>query len=313
MLFFYAWLRMVDVMTVGESASAPENGVRVVTRFFPVSAALAPYCSIIYLTEVEAPPGVQVEDYLHPEWANLRFIEGEFSFAAIAGAAPEPTPPFVVTGPTSRATHFIVGSMRAWGIGFLPAGWAKFFAVPAEELADRFVDGAQHPAFAAHAPLLDALRRANDVEGAARLLDGHFAGLLAAAPRDDPAIFAAHAALVDDEQTSVADLGAKLDLSERSVERLSRRAFGFPPKLLLRRQRFLRSLARFMLDPSMSWIETLDYQYYDQAQFTRDFRRFMGMSPRAYAAQPKPILAAAARGRAAAAGEAVQGLHKPAG
>jgi AraC-like DNA-binding protein len=304
---------MDDVMTVGESASGPESGVRVATRFFPVSAALAPYCSIIYLTEVEAPTGVQIEDYLHPEWANLRFIEGEFSAAAVAGEAPQPTPPFVVAGPTSRATHFIVGPMRAWGIGFLPAGWAKFFAVPAEDFTDRFVDGARHPAFAAHAGLAAKLRSANDVEGAARLLDDHFANLLAAAPRDDPAIFAAHAALVDDELTSVADLGAKLGLSERSVERLSRRAFGFPPKLLLRRQRFLRSLARFMLDPSMSWIETLDYHYYDQAQFTRDFARFMGMSPRAYAARPKPILGAAARARAAAAGEAVQGLHKPAG
>jgi AraC-like DNA-binding protein len=300
-------------MTVGESASGPADGVRVATRFFPVSAALAPYCSIIYLTEVEAPPGTRIEDYLHPEWANLRFIDGEPSRAGVGGEAPEATPSFVVVGPTSKATYFEVGPMRAWGIGFLPAGWAKFFAVPAEDFADRFIDGAAHPAFAAHAPLARRLREANDVEAAARLLDDHFAGQIADAPRDDPAIFAAHAALVDDDLTSVSDLSGKLGISERSVERLSRRAFGFPPKLLLRRQRFLRSLARFMLDPSMSWIETLDYHYYDQAQFTRDFKRFMGMSPRAYAARAKPILAAAARARAAAIGEAVQGLHKPAG
>jgi len=37
------------------------------------------------------------------------------------------------------------------------------------------------------------------------------------------------------------------------------------------------------------------------------------MSPRDYAAMPKPILGAAALARAAAAGAAVQGLHKPAG
>ncbi|WP_257546049.1 AraC family transcriptional regulator [Sphingopyxis sp. DBS4] len=300
-------------MTVGETASGPAAGVRVTTRFFPVSEPLRPYCSIIYLTEVEASPGVRVEDYLHPEWANLRFIDGEPSLAAVGGDTPAPAPRFIVTGPTSQATYFAAGRMRAWGIGILPAGWAKFFALPAEDLADHFVDGAQHPAFAAHAPLADELRQANDAESAARLLDDHFAGLLAAAPPDDPAIFAAHAALIDDELTSVAELAEKLGLSERSVERLSRRAFGFPPKLLLRRQRFLRSLARFMLDPSMSWIETLDYHYYDQAQFTRDFQRFMGMSPRAYAARPKPILGAAALARAAAAGEAVQGLHKPGG
>lgn len=298
-------------MTVGESASGPASGVRVVTRFFPVSEALRPYCSIIYLTEVDTPPGTRVEDYLHPEWANLRFIDGEPSIAAVGGGAPEPAPHFVVTGPTSQATYFSAGTMRAWGIGILPAGWARFFALPAEDLADRSVDGAVHPAFAAVAPLADRLRQANDVGAAAQMLDDHFAGLLADAPRDDPAIFAAHAALIDDDLTSVTELAAKLGLSERSVERLSRRAFGFSPKLLLRRQRFLRSLARFMLDPSMSWIETLDYHYYDQAQFTRDFQRFMGMSPRVYAARPKPILGSAAQARAAAAGEAVQGLHKP--
>lgn len=299
-------------MTVGKSASGPAPDVRVLTRFFPVSEALRPYCSIIYLTEVETPPGTRVEDYLHPEWANLRLIEGEPLVAAFGGLTPVVAPHFIVTGPTSQATYFAAGTMRAWGIGILPAGWAKFFALPAEDLADTSVDGARHPAFVHLAPLANRLRQANDVEAAARILDDQFVSLLAGAPRDDPAIFAAHRALVDDELTSVGDLAGKLGISDRSVERLSRRAFGFPPKLLLRRQRFLRSLARFMLDPSMSWIDTLDYQYYDQAQFTRDFQRFMGMSPRAYAARPKPILGSAAFARAAAAGEAVQGLHKPA-
>ena len=300
-------------MTVGKSASGPDAGVRVLTRFFPVSEALRPYCSIIYLTEVDAPPGVRVEDHLHPEWANLRFIDGAPSLAAIGDADPVPAPRFVVTGPTSKAAYFAAGTMRVWGIGILPAGWAKLFALPAEDFADRFVDGDTHPAFAACVSLAARLRQANDVEAAARMIDDHVAALLADAPRDDPAILAAHAALVEDDLTSVAELAEKLGVSERSVERLARRAFGFPPKLLLRRQRFLRSLARFMLDPSMSWIATLDHQYYDQAQFTRDFRRFMGMSPRAYATRPKPILGAAALARAAAAGEAVQGLHKPAG
>lgn len=312
-MFFFAGLRMHGGMTVGKSASGPAPGVRVTTRFFPVSEALRPYCSIIYLTEVETPPGTRVEDYLHPEWTNLRFIDGERSLAAIGDVEPAPAPHFVVTGPTSHATYFAAGNMRAWGIGILPAGWAKYFAVPAEEFADRFVDGAEHPAFAHLAPLGDWLRQANDVEAAARLLDDHFVSLLAGAPHDDPAVFAAHGALIDDELTSVGELAGKLGLSERSVERLSQRAFGFPPKLLIRRQRFMRSLGRFMLDPSMSWIDTLDHQYYDQAQFTRDFQRFMGMSPRAYAALPKPILGAAAHARAAAAGEAMQGLHKPAG
>ena len=300
-------------MTVGDRNGGPDTATRVATRFFPVSAALRPYASIIYLTEIDAPPGARVEDVLHPEWANLRFIAGEAPLAAIGNAAPVPAPAFIAAGPTSRATYFAAGPMRAWGIGILPAGWARYVPIPAEALADRFCDGAAHPAFAALAPLGEALRAIEDAEAAARAIDDHFVALLARAPRDDPMIGKAHAALLDEELASVGDLADKLGLSERSVERLSRRAFGFPPKLLLRRQRFLRSLARFMLDPSMAWTATLDHHYYDQAQFIRDFQRFMGMRPGVYAARAKPILGAAALARAAAAGEAVQGLHKPQG
>ena len=300
---------MTDIFQIpGQGA-----GARIVTRFFPLSDVLRPYVSTIYLTEVTLPDGTRVEDYLHPEWANMRFIDGEAPLAAIGGGPAVAVPRFVATGPTSKASYFAAGNMRAWGIGILPTGWAKFFTLPAADLTDRFCDGGTHPAFAAFAPLADKLRQANDVEAAAALIDDHLVGLLADAPRDDPAILAAHRALIDDDLGSVADLAAKLSMSERSVERLSHRAFGFAPKLLLLRQRFLRSLARFMLDPSMAWIDTLDHHYYDQAQFTRDFRRFMGMSPRAYAALPKPILGAAALARAASAGAAVQGLHKPAG
>ena len=299
-------------MPHSDGSSLPA-GARVATRFFPLSAALRPYISTIYLTEVAVPGDARVEDYLHPEWANMRFVEGEAPFAAVGGGPAAPAPRFIVTGPTSRATYFAAGNMRLWGIGILPMGWAKFLSPPAAELADQSCDGDAHPAFASFAPLAAALRQVNDVDAAAALIDARFCALLSDAPPDDPAILAAHRALVDDELSSVADLSAKLSLSERTIERLSHRAFGFSPKLLLRRQRFLRSLGRFMLDPSMAWIDTMDHHYYDQAQFTRDFQRFMGMSPRDYAARPKPILGAAAVARAAAAGAAVQGLHQPGG
>ena len=88
----------------------------------------------------------------------------------------------------------------------------------------------------------------------------------------------------------VAALQEHLGVSVKALERLCRRYFGFTPKLLLRRQRFLRSLAHYMLDPSLSWVRALDGQYHDQAQFVREFRAFMGLTPTAYARLPHPIL-----------------------
>ena len=152
-----------------------------------------------------------------------------------------------------------------------------------------------------------------DPAGEAARIDAFMLELLASTePSDEEArIRAAHAALINDDTTSVADLAGQLGMSARSLERLSLRAFGFSPKLLLRRQRFLRSLAQFMLDPSLKWIRTLDYQYVDQAHFVRDFQRFMGMSPSRYGALEHPVLRAAAQARTAAAGQAVQALHRP--
>jgi AraC-like DNA-binding protein len=220
------------------------------------------------------------------------------------------------TGPTSHAAHFVAGSMRSWGIGLLPLGWARFVGADAAACANRFSDGASDPPFARFADLLPRLFGARpDAAAEAARIDAYLTGLLAATrpAQDEARIVAAHAALLDPDLRTVGELAGRMAMSTRSLERLCLRSFGFSPKLLLRRQRFLRSLAQFMLDPSLTWISTLDFQYVDQAHFVRDFRAFMGMSPRRYASLEHPVLRAAARARAAAAGEAVQLLHRPQG
>lgn len=291
---------------------SPGEAVKV--RFFLPSPALAPYITTYYLTEVDLAPAATIEDWLHPEWGNLRFARNDGWSAAIGAGPLAPIPHFVATGPTSMATRFHTGPMRSWGIGLLPLGWARLVGSPADRYADCNVDGATEPAFQAFAPLLDLIfSGAPDPAAEAARIDTFLLDLLdrTTAPDDEARIRAAHAALLDLPSGSVGELAARLGLSARSLERLSLRAFGFPPKLLLRRQRFLRSLAQFMLDPTLSWIRTIDWQYVDQAHFVRDFKRFMTMSPSAYAALDKPVLRAAAQARAAAAGAAVQVLHRP--
>jgi AraC-like DNA-binding protein len=289
-----------------------KTGKSVAVRFALPAAGLRLYITTYYRTEFRCAPGDAIEDYLHPEWANLRFLNGTPAEAAIGSDPMRPSPDFAVTGPTSYATHFRVGSGRSWGIGLLPLGWASLFRVEAGNYADRFVDGRRDPAFAAFAPLAAALAQSSgDYAEELALIESHLAKLFHEMLPADPAILALNNALVDPEMITVADLTARLGLQVRSLERLSRRAFGYPPKLLLRRQRFLRSLSRFMLDPSLNWLGALDYHYHDQSHFVRDFKRFMGMKPSAYARLDKPLLTAATRARMEIAGAAVQGLHKP--
>ncbi len=296
-----------------------EVGSSVQLRFALPAAALQPFVTTYYCTEVICSPREPwMEDYLHPEWANLRFL-GEGSAQSVIGAGElEPCPAFTVSGPTSRATRFRLRSGRNWGIGLLPLGWATLFAGNASDYADRVADGHADPLFAAFTPLAQALAASpEDHAHELALIEAHMAQIFAAAGTPDPAplraIAALTAALVDPDKVAVADIADHMGMTVRTLERLSRRAFAFPPKLLVRRQRFLRSLARFMLDPSLTWLGSLDYHYHDQSHFVRDFRQFMGMSPSDYAKRDKPLLMAAARGRMAVAGQAMQGLHTPVG
>ena len=294
--------------------SSQRLGEAVRVRFFMPSSALAPYISTYYLTEVDIAPDDRIEDWLHPEWANLRFARNDSWEAGIGTEPLRPMPHFIATGPTSLAARFRTGPTRIWGIGLLPLGWARLVGHSAINLADRTCDGAATPAYAHFAPLLDTIFAGPaDPAAEAERINAFLLGLFEQRPpaEDEARIKAAHAALVDLDSSTVSEFAEKIGLSPRSLERLSLRAFGFSPKLLLRRQRFLRSLAQFMLDPSLSWIKTLDWQYVDQAHFVRDFKRFMTMSPSAYGALEHPVLRAAARARAAAAGAAVQALHRP--
>nr|WP_282099696.1 helix-turn-helix domain-containing protein [Qipengyuania qiaonensis] len=100
-------------------------------------------------------------------------------------------------------------------------------------------------------------------------------------------------------------------MKPRTFERFCKRHFGFAPSALLRRQRFLRSLGKYMLDPSMRWIGSLDTHYWDQAHFIREFRATMNMKPSEFAALPHPISGAAVRLTSMRAGVTMQALYHP--
>lgn len=290
-----------------------ETGPSVAIRFALPSARLSPYVTTYYRTDVVASasfPGF--EDRLHPEWTNLRFVGAQRLQSAIGDVDLENVPEFSATGPTSCAPRFRMKSGRSWGIGLLPLGWAALFKASAADYSDRIVNAMDDPIFSAFRPLATTLSHSTgEFAEELALIEAHMEGLTLRETPEMRAIHRVSAALVDPKIGTVSDLADQVAMNVRSLERLSKRGFGFSPKLLLRRQRFLRSLSKFMLDPSMKWLNTLDQQYHDQAHFVRDFNSFMGMSPSAYAKIDKPILMAAAQARMAIAGQAVQALHDP--
>jgi len=282
-------------------------GITVSVRFYRLCEALQPYFTALYRFDIQGAEEALVTDYLHPEWAVMRFSNGTPPIATVGPGPLEPQWPFVVSGPTSQSIRFGLTRARIWGLGLQPAGWSRFVDAAASDYADRTVDGSADPAFKLFAPILDRVQDPSlDDDAVASEIDAFLLDCAPPPSRHEAAILACHAAIQDPEVGSVEQLGRRVGLTTRSLQRLCAAYFGFPPKLLLRRQRFLRSLAQFMLEPAMNWSSALDSQYYDQAQFVRDFRSFMGMTPGEYAAMPHPVLDIIMRQRMADQGAAPQ-------
>ena len=280
-------------------------------RFFPPPPQLEGCFTSFYRAEIRAPEGGRVSDYLQPEWANLRFFRGDAPLARMPGDERPTHARFTATGPSSLPAAFDLGTTRLWGVGLFPLGWAKFVAAPAGEFANQVVDGEQTSALADFADLpAKLLDGAPDDEREYAIIMEHF--LSRNRPhRDEARIMAVHAALVDPAVSTVTALADRSGMEARTLERLCHRAFGFAPKLLLRRQRFMRSLAAFMLGDSPNWTGAIDDHYHDQAHFVHEFRAFMTMSPSEYAALDHPILRAFMAERARIWGSPAQTLDRP--
>ena len=280
-------------------------------RFFAPPNQLAGCFTSFYLVEIEAGDGGVLEDYLQPEWANLRFFFGGMPETERPDGSVLVGTPFTATGPSSCPVRFRAPALRLWGIGLLPLGWAKFMHVPAASLADSVNDGLTHPAFAHFKPLYEQLRGTNvDEDGQAAMISAFFLARDRQV-RGTAQIAAVHAALVDPEVHGAAELASRAHLTQRTLERLCARYFGFTPQHLIRRQRMMRTLSAFMLAERASWSQVIDLHYTDHAHFTREFHAFMRMSPSEYAALDHPVLSAVMAERARIMGSPVQTLDRP--
>lgn len=268
------------------------------------------YISTYYFLNT-GPDETEREDFLYPEWATVRFtLQGQATGNTV-GLAPLNIPADSVTGPTGKAALVRFRNVNLVGFGLMPLGWHRMIGCPADRWANTVsaVDAA--PEFSLLAQLRREIDGVTNPEQIAALFD-HI--LLQAIGHPDPLeadIMGIHQAIADPEISNVADLSKATGMTTQQLERLSRRIFGFPPKLLLRRQRFLRTLAKVMQQPDLKWSDALDRQYFDQAHFNREFHQFMGMSPGQYLAMPRETSSASNRARAEHVGQLLQLLQVP--
>ena len=87
----------------------------------------------------------------------------------------------------------------------------------------------------------------------------------------------------DPSVRQVSQVCDRFGLSERALQRLTRRRLGLTPKWLIQRRRLHEASERLRAGPGDLAAIAHDLGYADQAHFTRDFRRVTGITPGGFA------------------------------
>ena len=259
-------------------------------RVFLPAPPLRAYVTFYYFVEAFGP----LTDFLYPEWGNVRLnVSGDWRVINDPRDASDVPHDRVLFGPTDRRGRIVTEGGKTVGFGLTPLGWSRLIGSDAGVMANRVREVGDELGLDLKA--LQAAFRADgddDAAGVARF-DAALLARLAATPPVHPLVLAADRVLRE-RPADVPRFCAAVGVAPRTLHRLCLRAFGFPPKRLLRRQRFLETLGVIRVTPDATFGALMGEEYHDQSHFNRDFRDFMGMTARDYARTPRALMQAAA-------------------
>ena len=105
--------------------------------------------------------------------------------------------------------------------------------------------------------------------------------------QEDPRVHLIDDWIVGGGSADVTALSEQLGLSRRSVERLTRRTHGSTPKRLRAKYRALKVAAAIAVGEVADWrLAPAAEGFADQSHFIREFRRYVGVTPGAFMAEP---------------------------
>jgi AraC-like DNA-binding protein len=209
--------------------------------------------------------------------AQLRFQllgEGEYHFA---NGEIAPTFPVTVIGPTTAPVTAKAGtSLSIFGWGMNPAGWAALMGSAEADYIDRAFDARLifgDWIMQVREELVTAQDFAEQIELGCIAAESVFR-YKATAPFE-------FIRKVDNWLTHDSDveaLAAATGLSQRQLERMTKRHYGMPPKKLARKYRALKAAQLLAHGDSLD-DAGLGLAFYDQSHLIREVKQFTGLTP----------------------------------
>lgn len=237
-------------------------------------------------------------NWMLPSWAQIwiRLTAGPIT-VNIGNRRYDPLQAAVMYGVTSRAMPVTAQGGTTVAVDVSPLGWARFVSTPADEHRDQIAPlDRLLPRDLVH-DLVAALHASDRDLGVKAAIDAVFARHLPAPHPAEPAIERIMAALTAPDVQDIGAAAAHAAINQVTLQRTCRRYFGFSPKLLMMRTRFLRVIAAMLISDDPVDHSLVPPGYHNVPHFLRDANRFLGMTPRRFIAMDMPYLRAALRAR----------------
>lgn len=250
--------------------------VAVSLEYAAPAADLREFISVFYDFRADVP---RFEDDDRADLAQLRFQLNGAGHYRFADGHVQAGPEVQIVGPTMGVTHVCVdGPAEVFGAGLLPAGWGAMIEIDASSVTNRVIDAVE-----LFGPVVrdvrEQLRATISLDERVAIVSRLIRQLISGG-HDQPRWFTRTVDrwLESSLNPQVDDLVTAARLSRRHVERLCKRLYGCPPKLLSRKYRALRA-AVVLAKGEASTAELLSQGFYDQSHCIREIKRFTGVTP----------------------------------
>lgn len=275
------------------------------------SERLAPWLESFHSYHIRLDTGVAHQEMFLPALASIRLQTYGSGFEMRIGKRPSVSVPRVALfGPSAHSAVAGVSTGQLIGVYLRPKGWAALIGKPADRFADAIIDLGEIWGVCA-GRLHEAVSREDDFSVQVAAFEKALAGRLGEEPAALSDVAAIENVLADPEVVTVEQALQRLDMPDWKFARMSRRHFGFTPKLMMRRARFMRTILKIRGQGGTPWAQLVDEAYVDQSHFIRDCRDFLDMTPVQFANRFQPMAKAAFDAREKALGDAHHLVSKP--
>ncbi len=260
------------------------------------AADLSPWIARVYATQIEAPQDHVLDCGLLADTPILRMLfSGDWTAKTRDGHG-RYGPSALFFGPqTKRMPVTVKGSFSTVGVALKPGAVAALRGPLMSDTLDRIIlydhiYGKE--SWGTSETLITWFDPSSHPDRWLKVAESLFRQLVerAGAKQPDPIVAAFDKASFVDPNLSLAAFAKEHAVERRRFERLIKKAYGQTAKQVLRRARVLDSAAHLLGVGDNNEEEEIALRYFDQSHMIREFKAFIGMTPRQFASAPRPLL-----------------------